>query len=102
MLTPDFILFRKTTTRHQYNTRANKQIIMSKYEQENVATREALPQLQGQMGIILEHLQSQRDNATFVILIDITVVTIIVDTDLVVVDLVDIVVQLVIVSQPLF
>lgn len=46
MLTPVFILFRKTMTRHRYNTRANKNRVMYEYEQENAAIREALAQLQ--------------------------------------------------------
>lgn len=60
--------------------------------------REALSQLQGQMGIILEHLQVQTDNAIVVNLTDTNVT----NTALVVVDSVDTVVQPVVVNQSLF
>lgn len=102
MLTPVFILFKKNTTRHWYYTKANKQRIVSEYEQENVATREALAQLQGQMGTILKHLQAQRDNVVVVNVIDVVAITIAGDTALVMVDLVDTIVQLVVVIHPLF
>lgn len=102
MLTLVFILCRKTTIQHRYNTRANKQRIMFEYEQENAATREALAQLQGQMDTILEHLQAQGDNVTIVNMTGATVVTTTTDTALVMVEPVDIGVQPVTVSQPLF
>jgi hypothetical protein len=57
MLPSVFILFKKTTS-HRYFTIANKKRIMSDFEQENAATREALAEIQGYMGIILEHLQA--------------------------------------------
>lgn len=98
MLTSVPLLFRKTKTRHRYNTRANQQKIVFEYEQENVVTREALTQLQGQMGTILEHLQAQRDNGGGVNLTD----AIVADIALVVVDPIDSVVQPVDVSQSLF
>lgn len=86
---------------HRYFTRANKQRIMSDFEQENTTTREALAQLQGQMGTILEHLQAQRDNDVIVNQTDVTIVTSAADTTLVVMDTIDPVVQPTIVSQPL-
>lgn len=75
---------------------------MTEYEQENVVTRDALHQLQGHMGTILEHLQDQRDNATVVNPTDATAITNVVDTALVVVYLIDTIVQPVFVSHPLY
>ncbi|XP_050920142.1 uncharacterized protein LOC127137761 [Lathyrus oleraceus] len=54
------------------------------------------------MGTIPKHLQAQTDNATFVNLSDVTAVTTLVDTALIMVDPVYTVVQPVDVSQPLF
>lgn len=71
---------------------------MSEYEQENASTREDLAQLQGQMGTILEHLQDQRDNADVVNPINATTA----NTNLVVMDPIDTVVQPATASQPLF
>lgn len=75
---------------------------MYEYEQENAATGEALAQLQGTMGTILEHLQAHRDNVVVVNPIDTTAVTIAADIALVKVDLVDTIIQPVAVSRPLF
>lgn len=100
MLTSVFILFRKMTT-HRHFTRSRKQRIMSDFEQENAATREALALLQGQMVTILEHLQTQRDNAAIINQAYAIIVTSTTDTTLVVIDPTDPVVQPTSVSQPL-
>lgn len=71
---------------------------MSEYEQENTATREALAQLQDQMGTILGHLQAQRDNVDVVNPTDVTTA----NTTLVVMDPIDTVVQPAAAIQPLF
>ncbi|XP_050875848.1 uncharacterized protein LOC127079504 [Lathyrus oleraceus] len=59
------------TTRHPYYTRSNKSKIMAEYEADNVAVRESLAQVQGEMNLfrgnmetILEILQSQRNLAS--------------------------------------
>lgn len=75
---------------------------MFEYEQHNATTMEALSQLQGQTGTILEHLQAQRDNVVIVNTVDATVVTTTADTTLFMVDPVNTIVQLVVVIQPLF
>lgn len=73
---------------------------MPDFEQEDAATREALTLLQGQMGPILEHLQTQRDNVALVNQTDATLVTSVTDTTLVVMDPTDPIVPPVIPSKP--
>ena len=92
MLISVFLLFRKMTT-HWYFIRANKKRIISDFEQENAATRDALAQLQGQMGTILEHLQARRDINAVVNQVDAAMVSTAVDTTLVVMDPIEPVVQ---------
>lgn len=74
---------------------------MSNFDQENTATREALAILQGQMGTIMEHLQTQRDNDALVNQDDATLVTYVADTMLVVMDPTNSIVLPATASQPL-
>lgn len=74
---------------------------MSDFEQERVVTMETLALLQGWMGTILEHLQTQRDNVVTVNQADATMVTFAIDKTLIVMDLIDPVDPPVVVSQPL-
>lgn len=70
-------------------------------EQENVATREDLTQLQEPMGTILEHLQAQRDRVVVVNQADATMVTFVADTTIIVMDPINHVAQPAAASQPL-
>lgn len=74
---------------------------MSDFEQENMVTREALAFLQGHMGTILEHLQTQRDNVVVVNQVDATLVTSVADITLVMMDPTDSIVPPATASQPL-
>lgn len=74
---------------------------MSDFEQESAATRKALALLEGHMGTILEHLQTQRDNAIVVNQVDATMATSVADTMFIVMDPINPVVQPNVVSQPL-